>query len=449
MRLTTVIRKQPQMRLPIAIVLLALAHQPTNAQDWRCAGLPSGGQSVAAKPLAHAAIGGHAVVLFAGFPDEPTSSTPPPAWADKLFDSDLPGSISHYYQTMSFGQLRLEGSVASQRCTSHSPPSGYQVRGSGPASADGYGVFVLEGPDPQQDRAGIGRWGLMGWGALGWPGGDSPASMCAWRRQQLGWAQVAEPGNSRETMVLENVGREGAVYRISLSQTEYFLVEYRTRASSHYDHSITGEGLLVWHVDRPSWLEERAGGWRVDLECADGLWRQAGYPLGITPDPEGGEDNLDFWAHDDTYRKAHGGNLGDATDPFDGVRYTAFTSQTNPSSLSHAGLSRAYFERIRLQGGVATAEVVVMGPDLQLTSTSSAAYGVVAGGPLPVPFAAANHGGLPLTGLVLRLRSDDPLVEIVDEEIELADLNVGQESVGNWLSATGFPRVRIHRCRGR
>ena len=35
---------------------------------------------------------------------------------------------------------------------------------------------------------------------------------------------------------------------------------------------------------------------------------------------------------DEAYRSAHTGNSGDATDVFDGIRFTAFTPQTNPSS---------------------------------------------------------------------------------------------------------------------
>ena len=560
------------MLILVTIALLALAHQPALAYDWRCAGVtpgegepsPAAHWPAAAKTVARVPDGGRGVVLFAGFKNEHVPGAPLPAWADKLFDPDFPGSITHYYHTMSFGRLRLGADVAPRRYTSRAGASDYLVDGSNSTDSGGYGAFVQEvleqadgdldfshydsdGPDgvpnsgdddgvvdviflvltstpkhfivpggsatgvarlgfgddyitddpgangepirispnagtvqqgrdyaetvgticheyghvlglpdlynfdflkldvagPQQDSAGIGRWGLMGWGALGWRGDDGPASMCAWSRDQLGWVQVAVPGSSQETMVLEDVGREGAVYRIPLNQSEYFLVEYRTRASSHYDRNIPGEGLLVWHVDRPSWLEEGAGGWRVDLECADGRWREAGYPRGVSADPKGGEDNLDFWAHDATYRDAHGGNLGDATDPFDGVRYRAFTDQTNPTSLSQAGLARVHLEKIRLRNGVATAEVMVQAPDLELTSVAPGAYGVVAGGAVPVPYAAANRGGLPITDLVLRLRSDDPLVEIVDEEMALADLDLGQEAAGNWLSAAGFPRVRI------
>ena len=80
--------------------------------------------------------------------------------------------------------------------------------------------------------------------------------------------------------------------------TEFFLLENRSRASSHYDRNIPGEGLLIWH----------AKGVDADLECADGKWLNAGYPEGEQADGLNGEDNLDFWAHDATYRQAHAGN---------------------------------------------------------------------------------------------------------------------------------------------
>ena len=70
----------------------------------------------------------------------------------------------------------------------------------------------------------------------------------------------------------------------------------------------------------------------VDLICADGLYADAGYPLGQLVDAINGKDNLDFWAHDKTYRQRHQGNLGDATDPFDGRNYTRFDIHANPST---------------------------------------------------------------------------------------------------------------------
>ena len=81
------------------------------AEGFRCAGnqgtpteelLP---QDAAAKParIAQAGTTGtrRALVLFARFKGEPAN--PVPSWAAGIFNPDLPGSFSHFYDTMSFG----------------------------------------------------------------------------------------------------------------------------------------------------------------------------------------------------------------------------------------------------------------------------------------------------------------------------------------------------------
>ena len=71
----------------------------------------------------------------------------------------------------------------------------------------------------------------------------------------------------------------------------------------------------------------------LDLLAADGLYRDAGFPAGQSIDRYAGRDNLDFWAHDAAYARARGGNLGDATDLFDGINYRRLAIETNPSTL--------------------------------------------------------------------------------------------------------------------
>jgi M6 family metalloprotease-like protein len=189
---------------------------------------------------------------------------------------------------------------------------------------------------PQEDSAGIGRWGLMGWGAMGWNGDDGPGSFSAWSLERLGWVapereQLIEL--KRDAIVeIRDIFRGGAIYKIplrtveaSIGAAEYLLLEQRTR--TFYNRNIPAEGLLVWHIKAGSeW------GSRVDLVCADGLFLDAGYPLGLLPDRRKGSDNLDFWAHEKAYAQAHEGNLGDATDPFDGVGFTRLDLGSNPSN---------------------------------------------------------------------------------------------------------------------
>lgn len=207
---------------------------------------------------------------------------------------------------------------------------------------------------PENDSAGIGNWGLMGWGTLGWNRNDGPTAFSAWSRMELGWAQVTRPDSTADAMALEDVGRRGALYHIPLGRWEFFLLEYRRRQSSYYDRNLPGEGLLIWHVRFPHPTSTFPD---LDLESADGLWQDAGYPLGNQANPADGQDNLDFWAHEDAYRDAHGGNLGDATDPFDGRVYTSFTPETNPAALSASGLQYARIDSIRLDGDIARADI--------------------------------------------------------------------------------------------
>ena len=46
-----------------------------------------------------------------------------------------------------------------------------------------------------------------------------------------------------------------------------------------------------------------------------------------------GKNNLDFWSKDVPYQDQCAGNLGDATDVWDGIRYQDFWSASNPGAL--------------------------------------------------------------------------------------------------------------------
>jgi hypothetical protein len=132
---------------------------------------------------------------------------------------------------------------------------------------------------------------------------------------------------------MKDVGEpDGKVYRIWISNIEYFLLEFRNNEGSlYYDSPLPKSGILIWHVNEQesNSTEETK---LCDLECPDGRYRDAGFPMGKYPDPINGGDNLDFWSHDRQYMLAHNGNLGDATDVYDGVVYTSFGTKTNPNS---------------------------------------------------------------------------------------------------------------------
>ena len=212
---------------------------------------------------------------------------------------------------------------------------------------------------PEEDSAGIGKWGLMGLGTLGWGVEDGPNAFCAWSLAQLGWvgennSLLLDVDESLSDLIIEPIDEGGAVYRIPVTEDEYFLIENRQSSGSYYNRNIPQGGLLVWHADEQSDNDEERHK-QVDLICADGLFADRGFPGG-EPDPVSGRDNLDFWSRDDAYAVAHNGNQGDATDPFDGNRYTRINLTTNPAFSAHAGFRRAIplgvaLEDIRDAGG--------------------------------------------------------------------------------------------------
>jgi M6 family metalloprotease-like protein len=540
---------------------------PALAEGFLCAGFeqedPTTPAISAAKPARlNATTTGtrQGLVLFARFKDDPAN--PVPTWAADLFDPDLPGSIAHFYHTMSFGKFHLRGEVAPRVYESSQPASAYLENDQTPEvdfgrfslellrqadqdidfarfdndgpdgvpnSGDDDGVvdavflvlervpagFLLaeatgiarlgfedplvsgdsgvggqpiqvfsgqgtiqqgrtfaeavgaicheyghvlglpdlyntaflarEGAGPEEDSAGVGAWCLMGWGASGWNGDDGPNSFCAWSRMKLGWAQEEEIRNERQEVRFEEVGQRGQVVRVPLTGQEYFLVEYRKRNSTYYDRNLPGEGLLIWHVSRQRAENALTSQVVVDLECADGRWQGAGYPLGRVPDPQAGGDNLDFWAHDAEYTRAQGGNLGDATDPFDGVRFTGFTPQTNPASFAAEGGLSARIEGIHRDGArmvaqVQVAPLVVEIRNLALVDEDRDKL-VLAGEQLRLHFNLANSGGLPARQVQVRLSSGDPWVVIERAQSRFGDLEPGQSSFGAPLD--GFPTLSM------
>ena len=215
--------------------------------------------------------------------------------------------------------------------------------------------------DPEDDSAGIGKWGIMGRGTLGWGVGDGPNAFSAWSLATLGWVEVVEVQGSVEGLEIGEIFSDRKAYKIPLTQDEYFLLEHRRADGSYYNRNIPQDGLLVWHIDEQADNDEERHK-RVDLVCADGLFADRGFPNG-TPDPVEGRDNLDFWSRDGAYSAAHNGNEGDATDPFDGVRFRRFAWDTNPALSGYTGFARnlplsVALDNIRPHGAAMIVDVV-------------------------------------------------------------------------------------------
>lgn len=208
------------------------------------------------------------------------------------------------------------------------------------------------------DSAGIGYWGVMGHGNRGWQDRGGPNPFCLWSLAELGWIGV---GNA-DLVVVEgamaavefvDLREGGKAYKLqSRIPGVYLLVGYRTPDHSYYERDLPGTGLIVWQIDERNVSNEDERSKRVDLVSADGLYGDRGFPVGQLSEPQLGLDNLDFWAHDDDYQRGHAGNLGDATDLFDGVRFRDFSVLSNPAAPPGVSMGN-----IRRRGGRIVADL--------------------------------------------------------------------------------------------
>jgi M6 family metalloprotease-like protein len=175
--------------------------------------------------------------------------------------------------------------------------------------------------------AGLGKWCLMaeGYGSRGlYP-------LSAYCKESLNWLEVETL--LKTTYNIRMNPCKAVKFRVPcMRRFEYFLVSYRD-GTDVYSASLP-TGVLIWHIDESPGVVRNQNEFhkRVDLECADGLFHDRGYP-GSVPDPISGGDNLDFYSRwCPVYCDTAHGNMADSTDPFDGVSYTRFTPYTNPNS---------------------------------------------------------------------------------------------------------------------
>ncbi|MBT4485335.1 MAG: T9SS type A sorting domain-containing protein [Candidatus Latescibacteria bacterium] len=203
--------------------------------------------------------------------------------------------------------------------------------------------------DPASDGAGVGYWDFLGRGVMGWKEQGGPVGPCSfnrWKMESIGLnnSNLVDLYGLHEGVSMRDVSKEdGKTYKINISDSEYFLMEYRRNDGLYYDRLLPRNGIFIWHV-----LRGETNGDELkklcDLECPDGRYTDAGYPLGQMPDPIKGGDNLDFWAHDIVYTLTHKGNAGDEFDVFDGFHYNRFDSETNPNTFSKVTLKTTNIE---------------------------------------------------------------------------------------------------------
>lgn len=113
--------------------------------------------------------------------------------------------------------------------------------------------------------AGIGAYCLMGSGNHN-DGGRSPSPVCAYLRDLAGWCD-AEVDLGAAANVEARHGDYGQVMRYRTSrQTEYFLVENRTRTG--LDRGLPASGLAIYHCDTLGSNEWQQGTATKHYQCA-------------------------------------------------------------------------------------------------------------------------------------------------------------------------------------
>ena len=246
--------------------------------------------------------------------------------------------------------------------------------------------------DYDNHSAGIGYYGVMGKGNNGYAVRregvvDGPAPLSEWSRIDLGWIEDSPtatddrldlvPGDM-DLSIHDINSDNGKVYKILVpgKTSEYFLLSNRqntydgteSSVGSYYDEYAPASGLLIYHVDEdvdPSnlpntlftTLPSRANPYGsvdinayeerkfVDVECADGLWLNAGPgATAITPtaNSERGGDNLDYWTgSNSTWKENRRGNIGDRGDVWTTGEFTPYT---NPSTDGYNGMGTADYK---------------------------------------------------------------------------------------------------------
>ncbi len=241
--------------------------------------------------------------------------------------------------------------------------------------------------------AGIGYWGVMGRGGEGYMRvegiADGPAPLSAWSRAEVGWLDSkVETVSSDTTVTIPDINSDnGKVYKIEVPSRsdEYFLLSNRQSGTgSYYDDFLPRSGLLIWHIDdsivrvngSTSDINQNEKHKRVDVECADGLFTDKGFPSN-KPDSTVGGDNLDYWSADSTYTADHNGNIGDSTDVW--VPGKEFTPYSNPSTAGYNGNIQDVFtgiavRNIRQTNGVVSVDIrFIPSAPTDLTATATVA----------------------------------------------------------------------------
>ena len=160
---------------------------------------------------------------------------------------------------------------------------------------------------------GAGVWCLMAYGGYG-GNLQKPSHMSAWAKEYLGWTVSTNLTENVKNLLVKPSSDGNGVYRIDLSDDEYYILDYIRRRG--FDESLPGEGLLVWKIKNSV----------VTPAMPDNKVNANNQHRGVVVIEADGSTDLD---------NAEVGNLGDAGDLYPGPsNKKVFDNSTTPATFA-------------------------------------------------------------------------------------------------------------------
>jgi len=179
--------------------------------------------------------------------------------------------------TSTFSSIKKNGLTFRAYSASAERFSNNQLAGIGTICHEFAHTLGLPDIYPTSDNGGYSvcdEWDLMDGGNFsnnGW----CPCNFSAMEKMLLGWATPIELTSTQRITNMKSVSEGGSIYRISKTDTEYYLLE--NRQWSEWDQHLPGHGLVIAHVDylKSVWsnntLNNTKSHRRYELFNADGL----------------------------------------------------------------------------------------------------------------------------------------------------------------------------------
>jgi M6 family metalloprotease-like protein len=124
----------------------------------------------------------------------------------------------------------------------------------------GHAIGLPDLYDYNGSASGVGYWCLMGAG--NWNTADSPAHLCSWSREQMGWLNPIEVGWRSQTLTLDPIGTSADAVKIPLP----------TRRFRRLENVTDDYALVVGHTDAEAAVRE----WPGDAGYGNG-WHESMY----------------------------------------------------------------------------------------------------------------------------------------------------------------------------